>query len=96
MNMPSARRHARRYLLSPVTIRTTWTALPMTSAGRFWPWGLLGMQVVRHDIFRGKRFGNAIRTRTTQKPPTNLNSDRRSGLFAPAWADTMVWRAHRH
>jgi hypothetical protein len=26
----------------PVAIRMTWTALPMTSAGRFWPCGPLG------------------------------------------------------
>jgi len=25
-------------------IRMTWTALPMTSAFRFWPWGPLGMK----------------------------------------------------
>ncbi|MGB8366632.1 MAG: hypothetical protein WCE20_19210 [Rhizomicrobium sp.] len=32
--------------ISPVAIRMTWTALPMTSAGRFWPWGPLGIGIV--------------------------------------------------
>ena len=29
----------------PVAMRMTCTALPITSAGRFWPWGPLGMGV---------------------------------------------------
>ena len=37
--------------ISPVAIRMTWTALPITSAGRFWPWGPLGMAYF-YRIFR--------------------------------------------
>lgn len=33
--------------ICPVAIRMTWTALPMTSAGRFWPWGPLGTGVAQ-------------------------------------------------
>jgi glyoxylase I family protein len=32
--------------ICPVAIRMTWTALPMISAGLFWPWGPQGMGVV--------------------------------------------------
>jgi hypothetical protein len=33
---------------SPVAIRMTLTALPITSAGRFWPWGPRGMASSSH------------------------------------------------
>jgi hypothetical protein len=38
-----------------VAIRMTWTALPITSAGLFWPWGPLGMGVAWHES-RGRRM----------------------------------------
>src|SRR5882672_10129698 len=46
-----------------------WAALPMTSAGRFWPWGFLGLSLLLHD-----RRKVPVQIGTLRVAGTNLSS----------------------